>query len=529
MIKINNKFLNKLILILGTFVIFSQLSCKPYKESNKLIVAGAGRITSVDPSQASTFQAIQLISTLGDPLYRINRDGKLIPVLASQQPQKSKDGLSLYISLRKNVLFHDGTPFNAEAMVFSIRRFMRIGATNYVINNRISSLEVINPYLIAIKLSRPSISITGLLTSINLTPVSPTAYENHKNKYLNNHFVGTGPYLLKKFNANHQSLEPYKDYWGEASANDGINFISLSNSTSLVVALLSKEIDILLSNSIDETQSKFLHAKAKQGQIKESKGPALEIGFISLNTTSKTLKDPLMREALSLTIDRELISNRVSYGFKKPLRSIVPPILKEEVHSPWQSYNPRKAKYLLRESGYCQNKKAIIPLTFRSNVPADKLFALSWKEQIDRDFSECLELELNSMESTTVYKQLEEGTFDAVILDWRGAYPDPEAYLTPLLSCTKILDSICKEGEAISSGTFWGSKKLQEALINSDKEDGLNRLNYLKEVENYASKGNPYIPLWLITPKAWGQSNITQPEFDGSGHLLLNKLRTVKP
>ena len=77
-----------------------------------------------------------------------------------------------------------------------------------------------------------------------------------------------------------------------------------------------------------------------------------------------------------------------------------------------------------------------MPLTFRSNVPADKLLALTWQAQIKRDLNDCLVLNLDGVESTTVYRQLGEGVFKAVMLDWRGTYPDPEAYLTPLLVVT---------------------------------------------------------------------------------------------
>ena len=97
------------------------------------IVASAGKITSLDAAQANTFHTLQLLSALGDTLYRINEDGDLQPSLAKEQPKVTNNGLTISIPLRDDVLFHDGTRFDSEAMAFSIKRFMRIGTLNYVI------------------------------------------------------------------------------------------------------------------------------------------------------------------------------------------------------------------------------------------------------------------------------------------------------------------------------------------------------------------------------------------------------------
>ena len=100
----------------------------------------------------------------------------------------------------------------------------------------------------------PSTSLQGLLTSINLTPISPTAYSNHQDRFLHDRFVGTGPYQLTRFSEHQQRLEPFAQYWGEAPRNNGLDLITLSNSTALYGALLSGEVDLLLSASIDENQ-----------------------------------------------------------------------------------------------------------------------------------------------------------------------------------------------------------------------------------------------------------------------------------
>jgi len=505
----------------------SLASCQPQRSSNRIVVASAGKITSLDPAQASTFHALQLISALGEPLYSMNADGTLNPRLASDLPVIKDKGLTISIPLRKNILFHDGEPFNAKAMAFSLKRFMRIGTLNYILDGRIASIETPEEFLIRLKLTRPSSSLKGLLTSISLTPVSPKAYSNYQNRFLNKKFVGTGPYQLKYFQANQQRLDPYPLYWGKFPENEGINFINLSNSTSLFSALKTGEVDVLLSNSLEEDHKLSLKEMVMQNKLREGKGKALEIGYITLNASSQTLRNRVIREALLHSLDRNLISKRVSYGLRPPLKSLIPPGLMKKVADVWPTYNPKKARKLMKKAGFCSTRKLLLGFTFRSNVPADKLLALTWQAQIKRDLSDCLTLKLNGVESTTVYRQLGEGAYESVMLDWRGSYPDPEAYLTPLLSCMKIKKLICEKGEAASSGSFWSTPEINQSLAKSEKLSGKDRIEKLSQVEKHGRLGAAYLPVWFVTPKAWSQYHISQPEFDGSGKLLLNRLNRL--
>ena len=146
------------------------------------------------------------------------------------------------------------------------------------------------------------------------------------------------------------------------------------------------------------------------------------------------------------------------------------------------------------------------------------------KDQIKRDLHDCIKITLNGVESTTVYKQLSEGSFEAVILDWTGAYPDPEAYLTPLFSCTKIKNNTCLKGEAVFSGSFWGNTQVQELIERSEELEGESRLNILMKAEQLAAQGSSYLPVWLVKPKAWSLKNISQPEFSSSGLVILKNL-----
>jgi peptide/nickel transport system substrate-binding protein len=504
-------------------LLFAQVSCMVKSDFKGIILASKGKIESLDPAQANKLLALQLISSLGDTLYRINLQGSLVPMLAKDRPIISKDGLSISIPLKENILFHDGTKFNAEAMAFSINRFIQIGTLTYITKN-IKSIETPEEFLIRINLSKPSTSIKGLLTSINLTPISPTSYSLYKDKFLINNFIGTGPYKLINYSAERQSIEPFENYWGEKVKNSGITFVSFTNSTSLFSAIKTGQVDVLLSNAIEDVHSFALKNLSKKNTLIEGEGPPMEIGYIAFRTNSDLLKNKKIRKALLFSLDRDLISNQVSYGLRVPLRSLIPPFLAIRKNSPWPKYNVETASRIFKEAGFCNNKKLTLPLTFRSNVPSDKLLALKWQQQIKQDLSECLEISLNGVESTTIYKQLSEGAFEAVILDWTGDYPDPYAYLAPLLDCIKINDEVCEDGEAVTGGTFWANNTLQKSLMKSELLREEERLEELRKVERLAAEGAALLPIWHLKPRVWTRNNLSKPKFDGSGRLLLKEM-----
>jgi len=519
---------NNLLIALFLFLIsLSQYSCVSSNKYKRIIVASSGKIESLDPARASTLKSLQLLSALGDTLYELNSEGELIPVLASGMPIYSKDKLQILINLKRNILFHDETSFNSNAIKFSFDRFKKIGTMNYILGNKIKSIETPSEFKVIINLNKPSSSVNGLLTSVNLTPISPTFYKSYSDRFLNDKFVGTGKYILKRFSNEIQIIDTNLNYWGDKPDNEGISFIGYSNSSSLFGALKSRQVDVLLSNSIDDIQRNELKSLSTNKEIKEGKSPATEISFISLRTNTYPFDNFNVRLAIAKSLNREFISDKVSYGLRQPSRSIVPPIYKKNKQELWPEYNPLEAKDLLQKEGYCDGTFLDFPLTYRSNVPADKLIALTWQEQIKSVLNECINIQLNGVESTTIYKNLNLGIYPAVILDWTGAYSDPEAYLAPLLSCSELEGENCIKGESVYSGSFWGSKRVESLFLESENLNGKERLAKLIEIETIASKSIPYIPIWLSSQKAWSQNQISKPIFNGAGIISMSDLKFI--
>ncbi|MEB3265683.1 MAG: ABC transporter substrate-binding protein [Cyanobacteriota bacterium] len=502
-------------------------ACQPPRPLATVVVGSRNRIDSVDPAQAYSIGTLQVLSALGDTLYSVGPKGEPIPRLATALPRLSPDGLTAWVPLRAGVRFHDGTPFNAAAMVFTLERFLAIGKLSYLLGDRVTSVRAVAPLELELTLRRPYTPLPQLLSAVNLTPLSPTAYRNHRKGYLNNRFVGTGPYQLSVFSDQQQRLKPFAGYWGPRPANRGIDLVTLSNSTALYGALRSGEIDVLLSTSLEGDHQSALQRSAVRGELREGVGPALEIGYLTLLTDRPPFDDRRLRQAVAHSLDRRTLSQRVTLGLRPPLRDLVPPSLPGSDPQAWPAYDPAVARRLYRQAGYCNGRRLSLPLTFRSNIPADRLFALTWQAQLRRDLGDCVTLEVTGMEATTAYRQLGDGSFPMILLDWSGDFPDADNYLMPLLDCDKAEGDRCLEGASAASGSFWTAPGLVAELERSSRISGDGRRALLQRLQRQTAAANPYLPLWLVAPRAWARPGLSPPRFDGSGRLVLAELRRL--
>ena len=146
-----------------------------------------------------------------------------------------------------------------------------------------------------------------------------------------------------------------------------------------------------------------------------------------------------------------------------------------------------------------------------------------------RDLDDCVSLEIDGVESTTAYRQLEKGAFPMILLDWSGDYPDPDIYLLPMLACAKASGSRCLAGGSAAFGSFWTAPGLQRQLEATESLQGAARQQLLQTIQRRAAHGAAYIPVWQVAPRAWAQPSISRPEFDGSGRLLLQALSRGTP
>ncbi len=313
-------------------------------------MAGNATLDPSEPQNNSTYSHEALLA-IYDPLFHMTGAGEVIPGLAESWTRNA-ELTELTLTLRKGVTFHDGTPFNAEAVKRNFDRNVALGkrivGTVAETFNLIASYDVIDEYKVRIRLKAPNGQIEYWLGSTPGMMISPAALKDDA-------FggtltaIGTGPYRLKNFDANVTTTTTRNDaYWGGiAGRPSAFEHHYVPDGRARLNALRSGQATIALIDA---------------RQIAEAKSAGLTIQVVDKNAVwdvyPNTRKGPLadlrVRQAIMYAIDREGIAEATSYGSARPARQIwsaKSPFYVADLEKSYP-FDQAKARALLAEAGY---------------------------------------------------------------------------------------------------------------------------------------------------------------------------------
>ncbi|MCT7950957.1 ABC transporter substrate-binding protein [Ancylothrix sp. C2] len=484
-------------------------------QPGRITIGMTSKLRTIDPADAYEIASGTLLYNLGDRLYTYKTGTtEIIPQLATELPKINPDGLTYTIPLRKGVLFHDGTEFNAEAMAFSLNRLIENGGRpSSLFAGRVDSIKATGDYELTIKLKKPFAAFTSLLTFFGACPVSPKAYETGTGKFKPDTFVGTGPYKLTSYGTDNIKLEPFEKYWGEKPLNKGIDIQRLSNSSNLFTSFRTGAVDVAYQTlDLDQISNLEKQASSTGWQVFSQRSNG--IYYLNLNLQSKPLDNLAVRQALAAVIDRPVLQNRVFRGQIEPLYSLIP-VTMEDIYQPVfkeqnGDTNINKATEALKQAGYSPQNPLKLELWYRSNLTTDSLVASTLKADIERKLGGILQLQLNGVESATAYDNLAKGIYPLFILDWSPDFLDPDNYLQPFMECTKgTAEKGCEEGETKQAGSFYYNPRANELIDKQRKEQNpQTRKQIFQELQQIVAKDIPYIPLWQGKEYLFAQKQI---------------------
>lgn len=482
----------------------------PTGATDRLVLGTTASLNSIDPADATSSFSGLLLYNLGDRLYTYKLGSQeLVPQLATAMPTVSPDGLTYKIPLRQGVKFHDGSPFNAEAMAFSLNRLLKNGGAAGALFEAIDSVTVTGPFEIAIRIKEPFTAFPALLTHPGTCAVSMKAYEIKEKSFKPKEFVGTGPYKLVQYGTDLIKLEAFNEYWQGKPANAGVDVQLISSGANLYNAFRTGAIDLAVQGLAIEQIRNLQEQAASQGwTMLEVPGGSIE--FLVFNLKSPPLDKLEVRQAIASVIDRPLIQDRVFNGQIEPLYSLVPSNM--TAHKPVFEPKPNfdRAKQLIQQAGYSKEKPLKLELWYRSNLSNDQRAALTMKAVGERSLDGLLKFELNSVESTSAYNNLAAGVYPLFILDWSADYFDPDSYIYPMLECTKGDANACEKGQSSGWGSFYYSKQANDLIAASRKESNpAKRSQIFQQIQALSAKDIPYIPLWQSKDYLFVQKGIT--------------------
>ena len=291
---------------------------------------------------------------------------RMVPALALSW--RAVDDLTWEFKLRPNVTFHDGSPFTAEDVVFSIERVptLKDSPGPFVpYTKEITGLQVVDPLTLRVKTAKPHPLLPNDLSVISIVSKKAAAGASTADFNSGKAAIGTGPYKLARFTRGDRvELVRNDAYWGRKPAVEKLTFKLVTNDAARVAALLSG--DVAAIDAVPVSDIKKLSSNPDLAVLQRAGTRLIYLYLdvareVSPFVTDKDgkplpanpLKDLRVRRALSKAIDRELIRTRVMEGASRPAGQLMISGLPgySEALKP-EAADVEGAKKLLAEAGY---------------------------------------------------------------------------------------------------------------------------------------------------------------------------------
>jgi peptide/nickel transport system substrate-binding protein len=292
-----------------------------------------------------------------DGLVDYDTDLKPRPALAESW-ETSPDGLSFTLHLRKGVQWHDGKPFTAADVKWTLENVWKtIHPRNQATFAKVSSVETPDDFTVVLRLSAPSPAILSSLNSNGAQVLPKHLYEGTDilNNPYNNKPVGTGPFVFKEWKkGEYILLERNPNYWDKGRPYlDKVIFKVVPDAAARAAGFEKGEIQYGVLSPVPLKDAERL---GKLPNLKiETRGyewlsPWL---FLDFNVERGPLKDPRVRHALAQAIDRRAVANVVWYGFAKPATSPIPSTLAafHDATAPSDPFDVKSSEAALDEAG----------------------------------------------------------------------------------------------------------------------------------------------------------------------------------
>lgn len=419
-------------------------------EKTSITIAVSQEVDSLSP-----FQAVRVITTslhrwMYDFLTNYDPEtGETIPALAESW-ETSEDGLTWTYHIRQDATWTDGEPVTAEDVAWTFNTMMTDPAAAEANGNFVENFETVtatDEYTVEIQLSQPQVTMLALDV-----PILPEHIWSGIEDYgaFNNDeefpIVSNGPWILTDYQPNQTiTFEPNEDYWRGAPQFDELVLRTINDADAQVEALRAGEVDFV--QGLTPAQFRSLEGEENielnQADGKRFQGMTLNPGATLQDGTPfgdghPALQDPVVREALVRTIDREAIYEVAYGGFGEPNAGYIPSrydIYHWEPERPVsEEFDIDAANQLLDDAGYTMGDDGIRvspdgrPLSFRFNVHADNPQYVQ-AAQMMAEWASDAGMELKVEPVSEVGSLLDDGTYDILTTGW-SVNPDPNYVLS---------------------------------------------------------------------------------------------------
>lgn len=504
------------------------------KDGGTLIVALPGDITRTDPAMIDDSNSSYVTQQVAEGLVALKAGttSEIEPALAESWTS-SPDGLTYTFKLRQGVKFHDGTPFDAAAVVYNYDRWKNFpvelqdytyysGAVfgGYGDKSNVASVTAVDPATVEIKLVRAQSNFL-LAQSLSVFAISsPTALkagggDNTVTDVSKISFaqggagamVGTGPFKFKEWVVgDHVTIEKNADYWGEKAHVDQVVFKPVAEEAQRLNGLSTGEIDI--SQTIAPLDVSAVKADSNLAVI--DRGASCNAAQISLNQNYTPVNNPKIREAIAFAVNRQALVDAFYFGLAVVADNWMPVNTQYAKPLGLPTYDPEKAKALIAESG-------VTDLTIDFYYPSDvtRPYMPDPKgifEAVSRDL-EAVGFTVIPHTETWRPDYLDHeyaGNFEAWLLGWTCDWSGPDNFLKTAFF--GYVDGAPSPEFAYKNDEL--EKTMNDALAATDE---VTAKTLWEKAQDLIRADMPTVPLVNSTPPAASRADVKG--FVGSGAL----------
>jgi peptide/nickel transport system substrate-binding protein len=467
----------------------------PKPAAEAFIFGAQGEPVCLDPAIITDGISGRVTNQIFEGLVKFDKDTTIpVPSLAEKWTV-SDDGKVWTFTLHKGVKFHDGTDFNADAVVKNFdywkntansvhKAQLEAGQTfeyyeaqfgGFDDASIIQKVEAVDPATVKFTLKEPQGPFLNNLAMFVFVFWSPTALEKAGVNSCKNP-VGTGPYKFVEWKANEQVvLEAFADYWDKANAPKMKRVIirNIPNNSQRLLALAAGEI-----HGMEGLEPDDVTAVKTDPKFKLLLRPANTTGYVAFNYKVKEFQDPKVRQAFAQAINKQAVVDAFYGGTGLVAKEFQPPALwsYNDKLEDWK-YDPEAAKKLLADAGFKDGLKEItfdgkkMPLEFwympvsRPYYPSPKDIATA----IAADLGKVgIQVSLQSVDWTTYLDKRKKGELPLYMLGWTGDNGDPDNFVCYFF-CMDAKDTpITREGFVADKEV---SDTLKKAAVLTKQEE----------------------------------------------------------
>ncbi|KKM08836.1 ABC transporter substrate-binding protein [Clostridiales bacterium PH28_bin88] len=433
------------------------------KPAEKILVYARGADPrGLDPAYVDDGESAKVIVNIYENLVQYKPNSTDIEPGLATEWSSSEDGKVWTFKLRQGVKFHDGTPFNAQAVKFSVERQLPPNLNDDMpyatfTFGPVDKVEAADEYTVKFYLKEPYAPfLANLAMSLSAPIVSPAAVQKFGADF-NQNPVGTGPFKFVKWEKDQQIvLEANKDYWGEKPKVDKVVFKVTKENSVRASELISGAVDII--DGVDPNDVK----KLEDSGLKVLKAPGMNINYMGFFTHKKPFNDPKLRQAVSMAVNRKDLVDFLYQGMAKlangPLPDFMPGYAADL--KPYE-YNPEDAKKLMAEAGYPNGMKVKM-ITYVNPRPYNAVGGEKLAAAIQADLLKIgIQTEIVPYQWVEYKQAVKQGEGDLFFYGWIGDNGDPDNFLYALLSSFEI--------ESTLNSAKYSNKQVDDLLVQAQR------------------------------------------------------------